>query len=77
MKLLKIKFTNHSDLEREFIVQYYKTITSLGDRLNGVDVMSVDTYFRLLRKLARGISVPFSGEPLSGLQIMGFSKRVL
>ena len=64
-------FTNHSDLEREFIVQYYKTITSLGDRLNGVDVMSVDTYFRLLRKLARGISVPFSGEPLSGLQIMG------
>ncbi|MBF6597123.1 MAG: PD-(D/E)XK nuclease family protein [Fermentimonas sp.] len=62
---------NHSDLEREFIVQYYKTITSLGDRLNGVDVMSVDTYFRLLRKLARGISVPFSGEPLSGLQIMG------
>lgn len=68
---LKENSINHSDLEREFIVQYYKTITSLGDRLNGVDVMSVDTYFRLLRKLARGISVPFSGEPLSGLQIMG------
>lgn len=68
---LKENSINHSDLEREFIVQYYKTITSLGDRLKGVDVMSVDTYFRLLRKLARGISVPFSGEPLSGLQIMG------
>ena len=62
---------NHSDLEREFIVQYYKTITSLGDRLSDVTAMSVDTYFRLLKKLARGISVPFSGEPLSGLQIMG------
>jgi CRISPR/Cas system-associated exonuclease Cas4 (RecB family) len=62
---------NHSDLEREFIVQYYKTITSLSDCLSDVMTMSVDTYFRLLRKLARGISVPFSGEPLSGLQIMG------
>ena len=63
--------SNNSDLEREFIVQYYKTITSLGDRLGDVTAMSVDTYFRLLRKLARGISVPFSGEPLSGLQVMG------
>ena len=62
---------NHSDLEREFIVQYYKTVTSLSDRLSEDTEMSVDTYFRLLRSLARGISVPFSGEPLSGLQIMG------
>lgn len=67
----EMKNINHYDLEREFIVQYYKTITSLGDRLSDVTAMSVDTYFRMLRKLARGISVPFSGEPLSGLQIMG------
>lgn len=65
------KYSNQTDLEREFIVQYYKTVTSLGDRLNDVSAMSIETYFRLLRKLTRGISVPFSGEPLSGLQIMG------
>lgn len=29
------------------------------------------TYFRLLAKLAGGLSVPFQGEPLEGLQIMG------
>jgi CRISPR/Cas system-associated exonuclease Cas4 (RecB family) len=33
--------------------------------------MSVETYFKLLKKLVAGISVPFMGEPLSGLQIMG------
>lgn len=59
------------DLEREFIVQYHKTVTRLQDRLQEVPQMTVETCFRLLRKLAHGISVAFSGEPLSGLQIMG------
>ncbi|QRX64382.1 PD-(D/E)XK nuclease family protein [Dysgonomonadaceae bacterium zrk40] len=59
------------DLEREFIVQYYKTVTRLQDRLREVEQMTIETCFRLLRNLARGISVAFSGEPLSGLQVMG------
>ncbi len=59
------------DLEREFIVQYYKTVTRLQDRLGEAGNMTVGTWFDLLRKLARSISVSFSGEPLSGLQVMG------
>ena len=59
------------DLEREFIVQYYKTVTRLQDTLSEAGNMSVDTYFRLLKKLAHNITVSFSGEPLSGLQVMG------
>ncbi len=59
------------DLEREFIVQYYKTVTRLEDRLSNAGDMSAETFFRLLKKLANGISVAFSGEPLSGLQVMG------
>ena len=59
------------DLEREFIVQYYKTVSRLQDRLGEVQQMTVETCFRLLRNLARSISVAFSGEPLSGLQVMG------
>ena len=59
------------DLEREFIVQYYKTVTRLQDLLSGAENMTVETWFRLLKNLAYSISVSFSGEPLSGLQVMG------
>lgn len=63
--------TRAIDLEREFIVQYHKTVTRLQDRLRDARNMSLETCFRLLKKLAHSISVAFSGEPLSGLQVMG------
>lgn len=63
--------TRPMDLEREFIVQYHQTVTRLQDTLQGAKEMSMDTCFRLLKKLAHSISVAFSGEPLSGLQVMG------
>lgn len=67
------------DLEREFVVQYYKTITRLEETLKDATVsMTFDTYFKLLDRLAISLSVSFSGEPLSGLQIMGvLETRVL
>ncbi len=63
--------TRSIDLEREFIVQYYKSITRLQDTLSSVQNMSIDTYFRLFKRLTENLSVSFSGEPLSGLQVMG------
>ncbi len=66
------------DLEREFIVRYYQSVTRLQDTLKEAGEMSVETYFRLLSRILQGISVPFSGEPLSGLQVMGvLETRVL
>lgn len=59
------------DLEREFIVQCYKAISRLDNNLQETSGASVETYFRLFKQLARGLSVAFCGEPLSGLQVMG------
>lgn len=60
------------DLEREFIVQYYKTITRLEESLQDWNIeMNIDTYFRLLNRMLQHIHIAFSGEPLEGLQVMG------
>lgn len=54
--------------DREFIYQYYLRINSLSK----LDIpMEAATYYRLADRLCRGIIVPFKGEPLAGLQVMG------
>ncbi|MEG1617018.1 MAG: PD-(D/E)XK nuclease family protein [Bacteroidales bacterium] len=61
-----------TELEKEFIYHYYITVNRMGDVMNKFSItFSIHTYFRLLRKMAEGITIPFRGEPLSGLQIMG------
>ncbi len=61
-----------SAVELEFMYHYYITIKRLRDVIAEQHVeMSIDTFFRLLGKMAASISIPFRGEPLSGLQIMG------
>ncbi len=55
-------------LEKEFIYQYYQQI----NRLKSLEIpMERRTYFKFISKITAGISVPFRGEPLRGLQIMG------
>lgn len=55
-------------IDREFLMGYSRSLNLL-DSL-GID-MRKDTCFRLLRRLESSASIPFSGEPLDGLQIMG------
>lgn len=55
-------------LELDFAKAYYTAIGSLGKF--SLPILP-GTYFRLLDKLAGAVSVPFEGEPLRGLQIMG------
>ncbi len=60
------------DIEQEFIFHYFTTVNRLKDIIQDAGIeMKSDTYFRLLRRLSDTITIPFRGEPLSGLQIMG------
>ena len=34
--------------------------------------LNKETYIRILRQIVRSIKIPFTGEPLTGLQVMGF-----
>lgn len=57
-----------SPLERECAYHYYRSVIRLRD-LN--IPMEVSTCFKLLWKIVSVITIPFRGEPLAGLQIMG------
>lgn len=55
-------------IEREFIYHLHAIVT----RIKGVLIpMSSQTFCRLLMQLIGGVTIPFKGEPLCGLQIMG------
>ena len=68
-----------SDLDMEFVYHYYLMINRLSDIVKEYDTeISTLTFFKLLKKMTESLSVPFSGEPLAGLQIMGvLETRVL
>ena len=54
--------------DREFICQYHQRVK----RLEQLQIpMETRTCLRLVEQLCNGIVVPFKGEPLKGLQIMG------
>ena len=55
-------------LELEYAKEYYKSVNILQEI--GLQVLPL-TYIRLLNQLLGSVSVPFRGEPLKGLQIMG------
>ena len=62
----------NNNILNEFI---YRVVLSIN-RLESISVsgevsFSSDTYMRILDRILRTQSVPFSGEPLSGIQIMG------
>lgn len=55
-------------VEKEFIYHYYRAITRIRDLKIPMQPL---TYLRLLKQIVSTISIPFKGEPLRGLQIMG------
>lgn len=76
MEILKMLYETWKgkghDLELEFISQYYQNIHQLDEMIgNRVGDLSYDFLIKLFRRLSRSLKIPFTGEPLNGLQIMG------
>lgn len=72
--LSAVEETNKSELNirNEFIYRIILSLNRLETIINDpVISFSTTTYMRLLDRLLKGQTVPFSGEPLSGIQVMG------
>lgn len=70
-----------SDFDREYAIQFIKLFNRIGDVV-GQEVKFTDenqkeqnktlkSFLRLLKQLVRAEKIPFTGEPLKGLQVMG------
>lgn len=60
------------NIRNEYIYRIVLSINRLEAIVNSTEVsFTTDTYIRILDRMLRIQSVPFSGEPLSGIQIMG------
>ncbi|MGB4291269.1 MAG: PD-(D/E)XK nuclease family protein [Bacteroidales bacterium] len=66
------EFNIRNKLHNEFIFRALQVINRLENLTRTTEVeMKTETWLILLDRILRNISVPFSGEPLSGIQIMG------
>ena len=69
---VSVKSSVQRNIKNEFIYRIVLSINRLETIVNSPDVtFTTDTYMRILDRMLRIQSVPFSGEPLSGIQIMG------
>lgn len=62
--------TTQTLFEKEFAYQFHRMLTKLKG-LDDTEPMEVVMVQRLFRQMARAEKVPFVGEPLKGIQIMG------
>jgi len=56
----------------EYMALAHEEMTKLGNTLDECDVdLSAETYVSLLRRHLQNIRIPYEGEPLEGIQVMG------
>ena len=61
-----------NDFELEFIYRFYTELNRLKELISEKNMeISMETLFSLVREIIRSTRLPFSGEPLAGIQVMG------
>ena len=59
-------------LEKEYLYHFQQLLSRLREILDGQSaVIDIKTFKGLFRKATRSVKIPFSGEPVEGLQVMG------
>ncbi len=56
-------------IDSEAAYHYLRTVKRISDL--GLEFTEIKTYFRILKQIVSVLSVPYKGEPLQGIQIMG------
>ena len=59
------------DMELEFAHRFYQHLQQLKRMTDGKSAFGFDFMTRLFRRMAGSLKVPFTGEPLGGIQVMG------
>ena len=62
---------SQSVLEREFLYHFHRCVTDLEKVELPLGTMEPKTWYRLLMQYVSLVKIPYEGEPLTGLQIMG------
>jgi hypothetical protein len=61
-----------NQLEQEYIYHFHTQLKRLHEIIaENATPVTLATFWKLFRKIIDGMSIPFSGEPLRGLQVMG------
>lgn len=71
--LIRSSLEEHTDpIEKEFIFSIYTQIQNLRNTFEEEGIIPENKlYMQIISKVVNSIAVPFSGEPLEGLQLMG------
>jgi hypothetical protein len=63
---------SEDDIEKEFLFHFYKVLNKINEFIQSNNLtISLAAYQKLFKQLVQGERLPFEGEPLLGLQVMG------
>lgn len=70
-KLLEEEKHRYRELEKEYVMVMQGRLNKLNRIIGDRKEFGLGTFMRLFRKIMSGQRIPFTGEPLAGLQLMG------